>query len=101
MNIINANKINIQERFAPFLTRNITPIIAGITWIEDNNGYRRAIDTANAFSPCMSSYAAKTDGIKRDKDNVIANNQTFLPIDLRTGFREMNKNAVINGYEPI
>mgnify|MGYP000542467048 CR=1 FL=1 len=33
---MNPNKINIQDRFARFLVRNMTPTIAGTNWNEDN-----------------------------------------------------------------
>jgi hypothetical protein len=85
---MNPNKINIQDRFARFLVRNMTPIIAGTNWNEDNIGYARAINVAYTGSPSMSSYAAGTVAIRNEKDKPIANNQTFLLTDLRIGFRE-------------
>lgn len=93
-------RISIQERFAPFLLRNITPIIPGTTRIADSIGYASTIDVADTSSPYMSSCAAKIDGIKKEKDKPIANNQIFLLIDFRIGFREINRNAVRNGYAP-
>ena len=76
--MINPNKINIQEKFAPFFARYIIPIIAGMIWIEPSIGYERAISVGNASSPNISSYAAVTDGIKNEIAKPIANNQTFF-----------------------
>jgi hypothetical protein len=97
---MNPNKINIQARFAPLLVRYMTPIIAGTSWNDANIGYASKTVAVNASSSKISSYTPKKDGIRKEKDKPIANNQTFLLTDLRTGFREMNKNAVKNGYAP-
>ena len=101
MNIINPIKINIQEILDGFLTRYMTPTIAGTNCIDANTGYASATDVGNGSSPCISSYAAKTDGIKNEKDKAIAKNQTFLLIDLSAGFRYMTKNTMWHGYAAI
>jgi hypothetical protein len=64
------------------------PIIAGANLTEANIGYASAIDTANASSPDISSCAARIDGIVKAIDKPIANNQTFLLIELRMGFKD-------------
>ena len=87
MYIINPIKINIQEILDGFLTTYMTPTIAGTNCIDAIIGYASATDVGNICSPCISSYAAITDGIKKEKDKAIAKNQTFLLIDFNTGFR--------------
>jgi hypothetical protein len=75
------------------------PIIAGTNLIDANIGYVRAIDAAKESSPEISLYDTKRDGIKKEKDKAIANNQTFLLIELIIGLIDRNKNAVIKGYD--
>jgi len=65
----------------------MTPTIAGTNCADDSIGYASAMDVENASSPSISSYDAKTEGIKSEKDRAIAKNQTFQFIDFSVGFR--------------
>ena len=85
--MINPIKINIQKEWADLLTRYMIPTMAGTNCTDDNIGYASAMDVANRSSPCMSSYAAIIEGIKKEKDRAIAKNQTFLLINFNVGFR--------------